>query len=104
MPDGGEREDPRASADRRLSCHRNVADEFATLAELDLGADHAERTDFRARADFRAVFDNGGLVNEGFHQSITSMALTSASQTSTPSTLASPLYHHMLRRLFSFFM
>ena len=29
------------------------------------------------------------------------MALTSASQTSMPSTLASPLYHHMLRRLFS---
>ena len=57
---------------------------------------------FDALAELRAVLDDrrsdGCTVS---HHSITSMALTSASQTTLPSTLASPLYHHMLRRLFS---
>ena len=44
-----------------LPATRDVADEFAAVAELDLGADHAERADLRARADFRAVLDDGGL-------------------------------------------
>src|SRR5215213_3490082 len=101
MADVGEGKNPRPWADRRPPGQSHMAHEVTTLAQRDLGTDGAEGTDFHTRADLRAIIDDGGRMNHSFHYSSTSMALTSASQTSVPSTFASPLYHHMLRRLFS---
>jgi hypothetical protein len=101
VPDGSEGKDARPRPDGGAARHSHMADELATFAQFDLGAYHTERADPHAGADLRPILDDGGRMNHGFHQSVTSMALTSASQTRVPSTFASPLYHHMLRRLFS---
>ena len=60
--------------------------------------DMAKRPDLDSRPEPSAVFDNGARMDRALH-SRTSIADTSASQTSEPSTFASPRNHHMLRRL-----
>src|SRR3712207_7144078 len=78
--------------------------DLAALAQLDLGTDEAERTDGDAGSEPRTVLDDRARVDAGFAHSVTSMAETSASHTRVPRTFASPLYHHMLRRLLSLAM
>jgi hypothetical protein len=79
----------------------------------------AKRPDGNIFAELRTGLDDGTLVNFDWQNrlleiksggnrpgadqgadagSTTSMALSSASQTTLSSTLATPLYHHMLRR------
>ena len=65
---------------------------------VDLRPDMAERPDLDVRAEPRAVLDDGARMDAWRH-SRTSIAETSASQTSAPSTFASPRNHHMLRFL-----
>ena len=65
---------------------------------LDLGADDAERADFDSGAQFGSCVDDRTRMHAHAHL-LTSIADTSASQHSTPSTLASPRNHQMLRFL-----
>ena len=91
MADGGEGEDLGA---RRRSCVCPASTtwliELAPVAELDVCADDAERPDPHARAELCARLDDGARVDErlleaaGLVHSVTSMAPTSASATSTP--------------------
>ena len=98
MPDRGEGENDGARADRRVAGQAHVGDQSRAVAERRLRPDMAERPNLHVRPEPRAVLDDGGRMDRYAH-SRTSMADTSASQTSTPSTFASPRYHHMLRRL-----
>ena len=98
MADRGEREDARARADGRVARDADVRHEPHAVAELRFRPDVAERADLDALAERRAVLDDRARVNRVGH-SRTSMADTSASQTSAPSTFASPRNHHMFRFL-----
>ena len=96
MADGGEREDARARADLRFARHHDMREELDPLRQCHARADVAERADLDALFQRRAGLDDGALVDEA--QESTISAETSASQTSAPSTRASPLNHQMLRR------
>ncbi len=98
MSDRGEREDPRARADRSLAGETDMRDEAHPVAQRDLGPDMAKGPDVDIGAEPSPVFDDGARMDVQRH-SRTSIADTSASHTSAPSTLASPRNHHMLRRL-----
>src|SRR5215207_7460846 len=110
VPDRGEGEDLGARPDRGVTGQHDVAHELRAGPELDICADDAERPDPHALAELCARLDDGGRVDErlleaaGLVHSVTSMAPTSASATITPATFASPLNHHMLRRLLIFLM
>ena len=109
MADGGEGKDAAARANCRAPRHNGMRDKLDILAQRDLRADMTERPDTHAPGELRAVLDNGEGMDEGGRarrraglgrvHSITSMALISASQTSAPSTFASPLYHQKFRLL-----
>ena len=98
VADGGEGKDARAGADRRVAHEADVRDEPDALAERHLRPDMAKGSDLDAGAERRAVLDDRARVDRGAH-SRTSIAETSASHTSAPSTLASPRNHHMFRFL-----
>ena len=85
---------------RRPWCHRpgSHARQAGRCRRASLRPDMAKRPDLDSRPEQSAVFDDGGRMDRTRH-SRTSIADTSASQTSTPSTFASPRNHHMLRRL-----
>ena len=98
MPDRGEGKDRRARADRGVAGQSHMGDEPYAVAKLRLRSNMAKRPDLDARPEPGAVFDDSARMDRVFH-SRTSIAETSASQTSTPSTFASPRNHHMFRRL-----
>ena len=98
MPDRGERIDDRAGPDRGVASQAHVGDEPDAVAKLGLRSNMAERPDLDARPEPGAVFHDSARMNRVPH-SRTSIADTSASQTSTPSTFASPRNHHMFRFL-----
>ena len=75
-----------------------MGDEPDVVAERRLAANMAKRPNLDTRPEPSAIFDDGARMDRARH-SRTSIADTSASQTSTPSTFASPRNHHMLRRL-----
>jgi hypothetical protein len=98
MADRGERKNDCARADRRIARDCDVGNEPDAVAKLDLRSNVAKRPDLHVRPKTRAVLDDGGRMDRSLH-SRTSIADTSASHTSSPSTFASPRNHHMLRRL-----
>ena len=98
MSDRGEGEDPRARADHGVAGDTHMRDEAHAVANRRLRPDMAEWPDVNVHAKPSAVLDDGARMDVRRH-SRTSIADTSASQTSAPSTLASPRNHHMLRRL-----
>ena len=95
----GERIDHGARADRGVAGDMDMRDEPAAVAERDMGADDAIRTDRHVVSDRRPAFDpRRGIDHARAHASL-SMAPTSASATIWPATLASPRYHHMFAPL-----
>ena len=88
----------RARADHGVARQAHMGDEPNAVAEPGLWSNMAKRPNLDPRPEPRAVFDKGARMDRFFH-SRTSIADTSASQTSAPSTFASPRNHHMLRRL-----
>ena len=92
-----ERIDHGAFADRRYAGDVDVGDEAHAVLKLDLRPDQAIRPDLHALANTRAIGDARGRIDR--HLVLGQiMAPTSASAMSTPPTLASARYHHMLRR------
>ena len=82
-----------------------MADELDPVAELDVRPHHALGADAHVVADPRVRIDDRGRMDRTVEaHSVTSMALTSASAASAPSTIASPRNHHMFRRFRSFVM
>ena len=102
VADRGEREDAGAGADVGVAGDDDMREQLDAVAERDLRPDMAERPDLDALAETRAGLDDGARMDRT--HAGTSIADTSASQTSTPSTLASPRNHQMLRRLLIFVM
>src|SRR5271157_133136 len=98
MSDRGEGKYARPGADGRVAGEADMRDEARALAQRHMRSDVAERSDLDVLADSRAVLDHSGRMNADGH-SRTSIAETSASHTSAPSTFASPRNHHMLRFL-----
>ena len=84
--------------DRGVAGEAHMRDKPDAVAERGLRPDMAKRPDLDPRPEPGAVFDDGARMDRALH-SRTSIADTSASQTSEPSTFASPRNHHMLRRL-----
>src|SRR5437588_11803749 len=96
-----ERIDRRAWPDRSVAGDVHMRGELAPMADGDVRAYHAIRTDLDIGFDHRAWRYPGGGIDREHSQASISMAPTSASATSSPATLASPRYHHMvLRRVF----
>src|SRR4051794_20952653 len=99
MPYRREGEELGARANRGSPGNDNVAYELATIAEDDIRSDNAKWANADALAQAGAVLNDRGGVNLNHSaQSVTSIALTSASQTILPITLASPRNHHMFAR------
>src|SRR5260370_5771585 len=98
LSDRRKREDARARANRRIAGQADGRDQPHAVAERRPRSDMAEWPHRDVRPEPRAVLDDRGRMDASAH-SRTSIADTSASQTSSPSTLASPRNHHMLRRL-----
>ena len=98
MSDRSEGEDARSRADGRVAGETDVRHEPHAVAKPHLRADMTERADLDVRAETRSILDDGRRMKASLH-SRTSIADTSASQTSAPSTFASPRNHHMLRFL-----
>ena len=98
VSDRREREDAGARADRRLARETDMRHQPHAVAQRGLRSDVTERPDRDIRPEPRAIFDDCRGMDASAH-SRTSIADTSASQTSAPSTFASPRNHHMLRRL-----
>ena len=98
LPDRGERINDRVRADGGVASKAHMRDKSHAIAKRCLLPDMAKRPDLNSRPEPSAVFDNGARMDRALH-SRTSIADTSASQTSEPSTFASPRNHHMLRRL-----
>ena len=98
----GEREHPGAGAEHGVAGDRDVGYQLDGVAKHDPGADVTERPDLDALAQPRAGFDHGAAMDG--RQTGTSIADTSAWQTRTSSTFASPRNHQMLRRLLIFVM
>ena len=94
----------RARADLGDALDGNMGDQLRAVSDRDFGTDHAIRADHDIGAEFRAVRDARGGSDLCHVQSTTIMAPTSASQTSSPRTLASPLNHHIVRRFLICFM
>src|SRR5438067_1521526 len=89
---------------RRVPRHVDVGEQARALAQNDMGADRAERPDRNIRPDRRARGDPCRRI-DGRHRTThacTIIAPTSASATISPATLASPPYHPLLLRRFSF--
>ena len=82
MADRGERKDARARADRGAAGDDDVADQLDALAELDLGADHAERARSHAGAELGAVLDDRRRVNFDVSHSCSQMPWRRRSQRS----------------------
>src|SRR4051794_30144396 len=112
MADRREWKNPRACANGRAARNNHMRDEFSLFMQHGLGSDMAEWTDESAWAELRASLDqcermheSGGRLRlhiaraavQGTIFPAASEAPISASQTSTPSTLARPSNHHMLR-------
>src|SRR5947209_20588084 len=79
-----------------------MGDELAAVANRDVRANHAIGADLDVGSNDGARRDPcGGIDGEHSAQASISIAPTSASATSSPATLASPRYHHIiLRRVF----
>src|ERR1035437_4094344 len=105
--EAGEGEDAISGAQREVAVQDDVRDEFAVLAEDDVGADGAIRADAAGCWDLRAGSDDGGRVNSGRAHSAGTPAAGSAaggffmvrlvrahmmvaSQATLPSTVATP--------------
>src|ERR1043165_518836 len=98
-----ERIDDTTGSDRGVPGHVHLRDQLAVVADRDVRPDHAIGPDLNPVADDGARRNAGGGVDREHHAS-TNIAPTSASATTSPFTLASPMYHHMLRRRAFFFM
>src|SRR5580698_1850787 len=64
-PEGSERIDGTAGADRRVPHHMDMGNQLAVSADPDIAADHAIWADRRALADHSAVFNPRGRVDRG---------------------------------------
>src|ERR1700751_409833 len=98
VPDRSEGVNDRASSDRGVASQAHVGDKPNAVAKAGLRPNVAKWPNLDPCPQPRAVFGHGAGMDRFFH-SRTSIADTSASQTSAPSTFASPRNHHMLRFL-----
>src|ERR1700677_980079 len=96
MSDRGKGINDRAHANSGVASDTHMRDQPYAVTQLRLRSDMTKRADLNTHPEPSAVFDDGARMNCIRH-SRTSMAETSASQTSTPSTFASPRNHHMFR-------
>ena len=94
-----------ARADGGASGNNGMTEQFHTITQDSMRSDRAKRTDSHIGTQLRGGIDNRkGMDCAHLFYSKTSMALTSASHTVTPATLAVPRYHHILARCLSFFI
>ena len=63
VTDRGKRPDSRARTNRRVTCNRNMTDQFDAVVERNLRTDHTERTNLDIQANLSAVFYYGGRVD-----------------------------------------
>src|ERR1700722_16902845 len=98
MSDRGEGKNDSARANCGVAGQAHMGDKPDLIAELRVGDKSAIGPNLGSRPEPSAGFDDGARMDCVRH-SRTSIAETSASQTSTPSTFASPRNHPMLRRL-----
>jgi hypothetical protein len=106
MAEGGEGVDLGPVADPGLAGDHDMRMQGDAVAEDDTLADEAERPDRNVRAESCLRRDDRSRMNGLRHRtySATSIAEMVASAARAPSTIASPRYHHMFRRLLSFVM
>ena len=99
-----ERMNDGARTDGCMAGEIDVPDQPAAVADRDMSADGAIGADRYIAADCSPRLDPSRGIDDGSVHVSAIMAPTSASATSWPATLASPLYHHMLRRFAMRFM
>ncbi len=77
-----------------------MRDQLAAIAEANIGAHDAVRPDADSLSQFGRGIHDGRRMNAGAHASswATSVAINVPSQTSSPSTKASPLSFHIWPR------
>src|SRR6185437_3429901 len=88
----------RAWPDCGVTGDTDMPDEAAAIAKRDIRADAAIGTNRAIAPDDGPICDPGRRIDLARAHMSEIMAPTSASATTRPPTLASPLYHHMFRR------
>ena len=98
MSNGGEGINHRARANAGVAGDTHMRDQPYAVIKLRSRSNLTKRPNLDARPEPSPVFDDGARM-DCIRHSRTSIADTSASQTSTSSTFASPRNHHMFRFL-----
>src|SRR6185437_11337844 len=93
-----ERLNDRAWPDRGVTGDTDMPNEATAIAKCDIRADGAIGTNRAIASDDGPICDPGRRIDLARAHISEIMAPTSASATTRPPTLASPLYHHMFRR------
>ena len=104
LTDGGVLEDLVAATDLGRALDHHVGAHPGVVTDFHLGADDGEGADFNPFADDGRLMDDGGVVDDGSlidHGYTSRLAhISSAVQTTSPSTVATPVNLAMPRRSF----